>query len=687
MKTLLFPALLLVGLSVTSQPLLQQQVLAINTVLQKNHFSPAPVNDSLSVHVFNAIIENADADKLYLTSQAVADLNTFRYQLDDELAGKAWGFSTRFKTIYKAALKKTDSILQVLAQQPVSLDKPGSYTYGEAANLPANTVEQQQRWTRYLQSRILNSLYNVHKNDSVKTSLQTVLKEEPGERKKITTAYRRQIGLLLADTTLLDNTISNIYLKSIAACYDPHSEFFPPQEKKAFDEALSSQNMKYGFGLQESEEGDFIIISVVPGSPAWNSGSIHVNDKLIAVKVPGGAAAEPANITRAQLDSIFNNPGQVLEMTVQSADGKTSTVSLQKAWVNNEDNFVKGYVLEQGGHKTGYISLPSFYSGWDGESGSSCANDVAKEIVKLKRDSIEALLLDMRYNGGGSVEEAIELAGIFIDAGPMAVEKERDGKTIALKDPARGTIYDGPLGVMINGQSASATELVAGTLQDYNRAVIIGSNSFGKATMQVVLPMDTSLTLQKITREQKFDDSKGFVKVTIGKLYRITGNSNQLKGVAPDISLPDAFEAYDYSESQMPFALPQDTVMKHIFYTPLKPLPIAQLATESRQRIAGSPYFNAKKLQVEKTRKTRAAETIPLQWDAYLQWRSEQESTASKNNSNILFNISNAGFDNKLVALDPYQKEQSERTKKQLQQDGYIDEALKVMAGLVIVTK
>ena len=447
--------------------------------------------------------------------------------------------------------------------------------------------------------------------------------------------------------------------------------------------------MKYGFGMKETDEGDFVIISVVPGSPAWNCGSIHVNDKLLTIKPGNDSAINMNHTSRNELDSAFADDKQQLELTIQSADGKISTVKLQKELINNEENIVKGYILEQESKKTGYISLPSFYTGWDDDEGSSCANDVAKEIVKLKKDRIDALLIDLRYNGGGSVQEAIELAGIFIDAGPLSLEKDKDGKVVILKDPARGTIYDGPLGVMINGQSASASELVAGTLQDYNRAVIIGSNSFGKATMQAVLPMDTTLILEKATGNESYNEKNGFVKITLGKLYRITGNTNQLNGVSPDVVLPDAIQSLDYTERSMPFAMPSDTVMKHVVYTPLKPLAIAQLAAQSKQRVAASAYFNEVNKLALALKSDNENQTIPLQWDAYLRWRDEQNMDLIQNekNNTPLFTVANSAFDNKLLELDAYQKEMSSHVKKEIMKDAYIEEAVRIMADFMRLNK
>ncbi len=654
-------------------------------MIQKNHYSPQALNDSFSARVFNLIIDGIDDQKIFFTNPEYEKLALYKYKLDDEIAGKSWGFVNQLTFAYQAGLKRADSIIRILLQQPLNLDKTDFLKTGHSVVIPENTAALQLRISQWLRSELLEILYDLRKTDSSNSTKDKALKDEPVARKQLAATYKRSFAGILSDQKELNNAISDIYLKSIAASYDPHTEFFPAEEKDAFEESLSSNNMKFGFTLNQANDGDVEVVSIVPGSPAWNSGSIHVNDKLVSIKTAGGREIPVKNAAPGQLDSVFSDPSQSLELTVQSSDGKLTAVKLQKALVSNEENFVKGYVIELEGKKTGYIALPSFYSGWDENGGGSCANDVAKEIVKLKKEGIESLLLDLRYNGGGNVEEAIELSGIFIDAGPILLAKETGGKTTTLKDPSRGTIYDGPLGILINGQSASASELVAGALQDYNRAVIIGSNSFGKATMQSILPIDTTFDLNKATGKETFNRQNGFVKITLGKIYRITGGSNQLNGVTPDVKLPDLIEATDYTERSLPYALPSDTVMKKVFYTTLKPLPLQQLQQRSSQRLAGSEYFKDLSKQLQETKKVTADNNVPLQWEAYRQWREKQ--TAHIQNKKNLFKVYNAAFDTKLIELNDFEREQNAILQKTISNDAFVEEAARIMMDLKTINQ
>ena len=332
--------------------------------------------------------------------------------------------------------------------------------------------------------------------------------------------------------------------------------------------------------------------------------------------------------------------------------------------------------------------MPGFYTEWENESGSSCANDVAKEIVKLKKENIDGLVLDVRFNGGGSVGEAMDMIGIFIEEGPVAGEKMREGKVIYLKDPNRGTIYDGPMVLMVNGQSASASEMLAASLQDYNRAVIVGSNTYGKATMQQMFMLDTFTK-----KPPKAGNEKDMVKITTGKLYRLNGGSAQLNGVKPDVELPDAFDAIDYREKFSPLALPSEPVAKNNYYKPLSSLPVSELAKRSATRINADKEFEKirKFIDIMKMRMAKT-ETIPLKWDAYEQWakQNELEIDVMKGNMETTskkFTVDNHTQDKIFLMNNQYGIEVNKGWLQNIAEDIYIQEAFSVLCDLINLQK
>ena len=306
---------------------------------------------------------------------------------------------------------------------------------------------------------------------------------------------------------------------------------------------------------------------------------------------------------------------------------------------------------------------------------------MGREIIKLKKENITGLILDLRYNGGGSAGEATELSGIFIDAGPVEQVKEKSAKIYTMKDVDRGTIYDGPLVVLVNGHSASASELVAGTLQDYNRAVIIGSPTYGKATAQVVFPMDTTVTYENMQVP-----STNYLKITISRLYRVNGTTAQFKGVQPDIVLPDILDAYITKEADEPFALRPGTIAANKYYQPYPPLPVKALAVGVQQEIDTNRYFNAVKNFIAYSKQHNTAKDVSLNLKEALiengpAIKSEEDAVTPGAKSKK-FSVQNNPYELARMQADGSLKELNEEFSKQLSADAYVGIAYDVLAKL-----
>jgi carboxyl-terminal processing protease len=427
----------------------------------------------------------------------------------------------------------------------------------------------------------------------------------------------------------------------------------------------------------------------VPGGPAWKSNELHKEDIITSVKWEGKPAVDLTGADMDEAEAVLQSTNSgLLEITVKKTNGLTKTVSLKKEKIRDDENSVKSYIL-QGERKIGYITLPGFYTEWESKEGKGCANDMAKEIVKLKAANIEGLILDIRYNGGGSLGEGLNLAGIFIDEGPLCMMQARGEKPTIMKDMNRGTIYDGPLVVMVNGQSASASEILASTLQDYNRALIVGSPTFGKSTGQVVLPLDTLLrssTGRQIAAKTEY----GFAKVTIEKLYRVNGKSAQIKGVSPDVHIPDVYEALSYRESSLPHVLPGDSVQKKVYFTPLKALPVNELAKRSAARTNHHASFThiQKFIEALKPVLQQNPRKIPLQPQAYAEamqekynWWQSIEKVVNQRTS--LFAVENTSYDKQVLKVDTYSQEVNSLSQKTIQDDIYIEETYRILSDLI----
>jgi carboxyl-terminal processing protease len=453
--------------------------------------------------------------------------------------------------------------------------------------------------------------------------------------------------------------VANIYAEVIANCFDPHTEFMPKEEKEAFESELSTQGYYFGFALEKNDSNQVQIARVMPGSPAWKSGDLNTGDVIVSIGWEGKTPLMMNETRPEEVSQMLAIPGnQKLALTVRKANGIHKTTFLTKEKMDNEDNNVRGFVLK--GTKTiGYIYLPDFYTRQQGSGGSS-ANDVAKAIIKLKKDNIEGLILDVRYNGGGSLLEAIDMAGIFLDYGPVGMLREKSGNTITLKDANRGTIYNGPLAVMINGQSASASEFIAAVLQNYNRAVVVGSNTFGKGSAQQIFQVDT-------TGLPGNNTDNGFVKITTGKFYRVDGTTTQYAGVKPDIVLPDIFDALNYHEAAMPFALPADSIAPNSMYKPMASLPVQLLSQKSAARVTASQHFAAVKKQI-----------------AAITGNIKEEKEARLTPSAVLKADINT-FDASLVNGNDYLSSLNERWKSKINSDIYIEETFNILLDVLTI--
>lgn len=460
-QVFLFFGLLVFSTGINAQPVLEKQLLLLTRVIQQNHYNPRQIDDGFSSQVFDRMLNETDKHRLYFTQKDIAELEPFRNTLDEEIRGNTKAFfPEKLGAKYKERLQKTIAVLHSMLQKPFSFEAAESFSNSEQQLYAADEAAFEKRLYTYYKMQVLEEIVSMADKDSAIADKAFITKTEPVARKKVIANDKSDIESILNNPDF-QQALNETYLETIASNFDPHTNFFEPEQNESFKEHLSSDAYKYGFSVQKDDKGRFKISSLTPGGAAWKSGNIHKDDEIISIQPDNGNTVAMDNTNAESLLSSLDNPSnKTIRITVKSADGIIKTVLLQKQKQHNDENTVRGFVLS-GSSKMGYIYLPSFYTEWDNNGSSSCANDVAKEIVKLKKDGIAGLILDLRYNGGGSLQEAMELIGIFIDAGPGCVIKNKEGRTIILKDPNRGTIYDGPLVIMINGQSASASELVA----------------------------------------------------------------------------------------------------------------------------------------------------------------------------------------------------------------------------------
>jgi carboxyl-terminal processing protease len=554
------------------------------------HVQPRPVDRAFSDDLYDLMIRALDQDKIYFSTEDIHQLDNWQHHLSDQLVNRKEDFLKLLIDIYSRKINQTDSIIDQLSKTKIDLNLAEKYSVAEDSNFSPNDTQRKIKIYKLIKRNVIETIIDIYDDDSTKQSTSADLLE-PSARKKVCHAFKRDIQRMRQSQDGLPGFICNAWCESIASCYDPHTEFFSPGKKDEFQGELGDKQLQFGFTLGEGKDATEIT-RLKPGSPAYKSGLIHEGDQILALQWDNNEEVDVSDATTDEVNAFISGEhGKNLTLTLKKSDGTTRKVTLQreKAALDDDNSKVRSFILK-GNHRVGFISLPAFYTDWNGEEGGNngCADDVAKEIIKLKKENIEGLILDLRYNGGGSMLEAIALAGIFIDAGPVGMTRDKEGKIYTMKDVNRGSVYDGPLILLINGFTASASEMLAGTLQDYHRALIVGSPSFGKATAQVVLPLDTLFDEKHLDRMKNADN---FIKITVDRLFRVNGTSAQKTGVIPDIYLPDYTETQTEREKSLPFSLANMSIESNKYYHPYPPISTEPLKSFSRAFTDTSQLF------------------------------------------------------------------------------------------------
>lgn len=553
----------------------------LSAVVESMHFQPRRLDTAFSQQVMHAWLEALDPSRLYFTESEVNALCNRSQVLDLGIDEDLCGFLGSVLEGYQRRLLQTDSLLAVLDQESwVYLDthqmKLGMEGYVDWAQ---ESLAWQRRWRDFLKYQVLITV--VEQTDTA----ADFAVQEPRLRSRFIRRARCRMDRIRNHPMGFFDFGMSLFLQTYASMQDPHTNYFSPFEMTAFEASMSRETFAFGFELEESASGELEISHLVPGSPAWKSKELSLGDILLEIRFSDSTSEELICVGAEEVSEILNVPAaRQAGFVVRKKSGQVRTISLAKEKIAVTENAVDGLLLQGEAHQFGYIYLPTFYTEWESTRAMGCANDVAKELVKLQADGIEGLILDLRFNGGGSMEEALALAGIFIDAGPLCILQDGEGEIRTLKDANRGTLFDGPVVIMVNGFSASASELLAAVLQDYQRVVILGSPTYGKATGQIILPMENN-------QQQAAAEASGFIKMTVEKFYRVTGKSHQRIGVLPDIVLPGLYDKLWPAEADEPYALAADSVQTKVDFQPLPTPPTSRLASLSAARIANSSRF------------------------------------------------------------------------------------------------
>ena len=602
----------------------------VGKMLEDNHYSPKNINDNFSIEVFKKYLGEVDPEKDVLLQTDITGLKKYETRIDDEILGKSSvQFVPAVNLVYNKRIAETEVIYKEILATPFdfSKDETVSMDY-DKMNFPATEGERREAWRKRLKYMTLERYSDLldqqatakDKPGYVAKTNEELEKEARAKTMKVMERYYNRIKFKMTDDERF-----NEYVETIVQSMDPHTDYFPPVEKRYFDEQMSGHFFGIGASLHD-EEGNIKISTLITGSPAWKSGEINVGDIIMKV---GQGNQEPVDLTGYAVEDavkiIRGAKGTEVRLTVRKTDGTVKTVSIIRDEIVQDETFARSVVVNSDKGKIGYIFLPEFYADFRDPKGNRCSIDVARELVKLKEQKVDGVVLDLRTNGGGSLYDVVQMVGLFIDQGPVVQVKDRDGKPQVLSDRDKSVLYDGPLAVMVNEFSASASEIFAAAIQDYKRGVIIGSTStYGKGTVQRNIGLEGSGF-----GVNEDNSTLGTVKLTLQKFYRINGGSTQLRGVSSDVVLPDLYEFSKSREKDQPDALPWDEIAKVDFTTWKYAYDINNIRISSNERIKTNTTFNQIEKDAEWLNKLNDKQ-YPLNLEKYKEEQKEIKATVKQ---------------------------------------------------------
>ncbi len=586
-----------------SDPFLSQ---ALVDVLENYHYEPKTVNNEFSEKLFQMYLDRIDSRKKFFIQSNIDSLSEHKFDLDNQLRDGKYDFFNQVNTMHNQRIGLVEKWYLEILEAPFDFKVKETLEFDE--NSPkylSNEIELKEFWRKSLKQQVLERLSRkidaqekaILRKDTVfkKLSYDTIEKQSRNEVLKLQEDWFKRLKKFNKTERL------SIYFNCLTEMFDPHTNYFPPKDKENFDIRMSGKLEGIGAQLQE-KDGQIRVVSIVPGSPSYKQGQLKPG--YIIIKVAQGAD-EPVDVSNMPIDDaiqlIRGKKGTEVRLTVKKPDETILVVPIIRDVVVMEDTYAKSMIIDVKGDKYGYIYLPSFYLDMNDRNGRSCSKDVQKEIEKLKEDNVKGIILDLRDNGGGSLSDVVEIGGFFIDKGPITLVKSRDRKPEILADLNSDVLWAGPLTIMVNENSASASEILAAAMQDYKRAMIIGTPTFGKGTVQRFFDLDDAFNSPE-------GEKLGSIKITIQKFYRIDGTTTQKNGVIPDVIIPDRYRYLEYGEKSNEFSLNADKIPQADFSINKKYSPqIMSIKSKSEKRIEENSLFKeieaiAKRIEIQDKR-------------------------------------------------------------------------------------
>ncbi|WP_324217263.1 carboxy terminal-processing peptidase [Flavobacterium sp.] len=669
-------------------------------VVERGHYDPAAIDDKFSKGIYKDYMEALDPSKRFFLQSDIDEFSKFETQLDDQIKNKDLSF---FDLTYNRLMKR---ITESKAYYKIILEKPFDYKVEEDFNtdyekLPYSTTvaELHERWRKQIKLSTLSSLTDklkyeedkkkgiINKTSKEETAFDSAKSEksdpktfeelEKETRESSLKSLDEYFGFI--DDLNRDDWFS-VYINSIASRFDPHTSYFAPEEKERFDVSMSGK--LEGIGARLQKKNDFTeITELISGGPAWRGKELEPGD--IVLKVAQGNK-EAVDVIGMRLDDVVKKikgpKGTEVRLTVKKADGTIKVISIIRDEIEIEETYLKSSIVEKNGLKYGVIYLPKFYINFENTDSRDAGKDMAIEVERLKNEGVKGIILDVRDDGGGSLKTVVDIAGLFIEQGPIVQIKSAAGKKEVLYDRDKKVQWDGPLVIMVNSFSASASEILAAAIQDYKRGIIIGSKqTYGKGTVQNVID------LNQFVRSSSMGDL-GALKTTTQKFYRINGGSTQLEGVRSDVAMPDRYSYVKMGERDIDNAMPWDKIDAAEYATWKKQNNFDLAIANSNKRMTQNKQFQLIDENAKWINQRSEVNVYSLKLDKFLAEQNALEETAKKYKSIVDYQnqlkFTSLPYESNAMKTDVTLKEKRERWHESLSKDIYVEEAINVLDDL-----
>lgn len=657
----------------------------ITYVLEKGHYSPKDLDDQFSTEAFSRFIKGMDPLKRYFLASDIETFEKYRLSIDDQLINKELVFFDEVYKVLSKRIEEAESRYERLLSDSFDLFSPSvvEIDYDEMSYVNTK-AELEDRWRQQLTISLLpvidaqlekyareNELEVESIEESVLLELQVKAREE---LKRTFYEYFHFIGELDREDYF------STYINAVVETFDPHTYYFAPTDKDRFDIAMSGKFEGIGARLQKKPEGT-TVVEIISGGPVWRAKSLEVGDELLKVRQEEGETVDISGMRLDDAIELIKGPeGTTVYLTVKRTNGVVEEISVIRDVVELEESYAKSVKISDEEYEYGLIHLPKFYVDFDDYNQRNAAIDVKAELMRLQKEGVEGVVLDLRDNGGGSLQTVVDMAGYFIDEGPVVQVRTAGDRREVQKDPEKGILYDGPLVVLVNELSASASEILAAALQDYGRAVIIGSErTYGKGTVQNVIP------LSNIIRSNELGDL-GALKITTQKFYRVSGGSTQLEGVSSDIIIPDRYTYIDVGERDQDNPLSWDRIQAATFTPWHKQIDYERILSSSRERLSANRYVDLLDEEARWISAQREDDTTYLDLKSYrknkeeLKKKSKEFEALDQYDTRLKF--SSLPYEKSLFNQDSILREKRDRWHKELAKDVYLEEAIAVLKDL-----